>query len=242
MVGRNVAFLESRAKRDDIYSLTPCTIAINSICLPHMASVDNDNIIFRRFCDNDPQAFNHIKQLIARFLARFSSRPQIEADDIESDVLYKLLAMRDRPAPQIKEGLSQLIATMVTNACYSRIKSENRKRELREINTYTLEALHTHEEPLSGRDKDNLHDRLRRFWAMVPPKCQELFRARAEKRTYAEIGVLIPGKQGQPRADGTIKKEVFICRAKAVEIWKKLGLDDQPFANLQVIWLESGGE
>lgn len=77
---------------------------------------------------------------------------------------------------------------------------------------------------------------------MVPPKCQELFRARAEKRTYAEIGVLIPGKQGQPRADGTIKKEVFICRAKAVEIWKKLGLDDQPFANLQVIWLESGGE
>lgn len=224
-----------------------CVKAMTTICLWPMASAVDDTKTLREFYQGDRPAFLLIQSLIRRSISRFRLRREIDPGDIEGQVIEKLLRMCSRPNAGVDVSLAALVATIVRNTLYNELKKLERQDRWKESESKRLKVIQLQGDPLPEGDRLQLENKLLEFWEKVDEKCQRLFRAMiiredGKKLGYRKIGELLPGAEGEPRSEGTIKWGVSSCRDKARKIWKDLGLLDQPFEDLLVITDESGSE
>lgn len=144
-----------------------------------------------------------------------------DADDIKSDVLYKLLVSLRKGNIRDQSRLKPFIGTIVKRTCLE-YRRFNERFTTEELNQDFLpdKAL----SPEQQVEKSQLARLNYRIMRRIDEECRELWRLHLkEGLTYAQIAEKIG------LALGTIKWKFSKCREKVDEIMKKIIKNGQPF-------------
>lgn len=166
------------------------------------------------FLAGDKGAYALIEASIEAAYRGWQKRFGSEADDIKSDIRYKLLISLQRGDFEFRSRLKTYINRIVNRTCIDYLRF-NIRYTSEEVENLKLPA-----DTLSPEDRLESRQEIKiayRVLRLAPPECQELWRMYLkDNMKYREIGEKL-GK-----TEGNIKRRLWACRETAKKIREKL--------------------
>jgi len=175
-----------------------------------MAADNSDRKIVEGFLAGDRATTKEIESYIESAFRAWQAKFGYEADDIRSDVIYKLLLLLRRGEFHYLSSLRTYVKQIVNHTCIDYLRFRQRVN-LTDINNVQLvDNSLSAEEELQKQEEAKITFRVLR---MVPRECLKLWRMQLQHGlTCREIGDIL-GK-----SEGNIRRQLWACRESAKKI------------------------
>lgn len=185
-----------------------------------MISNNSEARIVEGFLAGDRAANERVAAHIEAAYRSWQGKFGYEADDIVSDVRYKLLLLLRRGDFHFRSSLRTYVKQIVDHTCIDYLRFRQR------VNSVDINGLQLADSSLSPEEKLQSRQEARitfRVLRLVPRECLQLWRMQLRSGlTCCEIGGILE------KSEGNIRRKLWTCRESAKKIREKIQKRDKP--------------